>query len=280
MTTLLTTHKCLSIKGLCYFKGPKYKPRGATFFMGTSVIIIPARYGSTRLAGKMLLAETGKPLIQHVYENALRAKRPREVIVATDDERIEQAVLSFGAKCVMTRPDHPSGSDRIAEAARSLDCEVVLNVQGDEPEMDPRLMDEVIEALESDPSSVVSTAAVPIASDEELRSPSVVKVALDGSGHALYFSRAPIPCARDGWPEGKILALKHLGIYAYRRDFLLRYTRMSPTPLEMLEKLEQLRILENGLRIRVIVTRHEGRGVDTLEDYRRFVEKMKIEGNR
>jgi 3-deoxy-manno-octulosonate cytidylyltransferase (CMP-KDO synthetase) len=253
---------------------------GAAYFVATSVIIIPARYGSTRLAGKMLLAETGKPLIQHVYENAVRAKRPREVIVAADDERIRQAVLSFGGKCVMTRPDHPSGSDRIAEVARSLDCEVVLNVQGDEPEMDPRVMDEVIEALENDPGSVVSTAAVPITSDEELRSPNVVKVALDGAGRALYFSRAPIPYPRDGWPAGKILALKHLGIYAYRREFLLRYTRMSQTPLEKLEKLEQLRILENGLHIRVIVAGHDGRGIDTIEDYRRFVEKIKIEEKR
>jgi len=243
--------------------------------MAIAVTIIPARYASTRLPGKMLLDETGKPLIQHVVENTLKARSVQRVIVATDDERILKAVRSFGGDAVMTRADHASGSDRIAEAVESIDCDIVLNVQGDEPNLEPAVMDEVVSALDRDAEAVVATAAVPITSAEDFRDPNVVKVVLDGTGGALYFSRAPIPHAREGWDGVTTFGHKHFGVYAYRRAFLLQYARMTPTPLEALEKLEQLRILENGGRIRVVVVHSDAHGIDTPRDYRRFVQRMK-----
>jgi len=231
-----------------------------------SVVLIPARYGSTRLQGKMLLCETGKPLIQHVYEAALSARKPERTIVATDDKRILRAVESFGGECVMTDPD------------RGLDAEIIFNLQGDEPRMEGRVIDEVIEALEKDDTAVAATAAVPLAGIEEHEAPSVVKVITDKAGHAIYFSRARIPYDRDRKNISMDLAYKHLGIYAYRRDFLLRYSAMDPTPLEQCEMLEQLRMLENGFAVRVIITESDAHGIDTIEDYREFVETQKNDG--
>jgi len=223
----------------------------------------------------MLLDRTGKPLIQHVYEAAAKAEKPAEIIVATDDERIKSAVESFGGKCVMTRDDHASGSDRIAEAAESIECDIVLNLQGDEPRMEGEVIDRVIEALEKDESSVVSTAAVPFKTSEAVMSPAAVKVVMDTDGHALYFSRAPIPHIRDSNAKQMDVSYLHLGIYGYRKDFLLKFSAMSPTPLEQLEKLEQLRILENGYRINVVLVDSCAHGIDTASEYESFVNQVK-----
>lgn len=237
-------------------------------------VIIPARYASSRLPAKPLLRATGKYLIQHVYERAC-ASRAAEVIVATDDARIVRAVEEFGGRVVMTRADHPSGTDRIAEVAAGLDCEVVVNLQGDEPLIEPATLDLVAELLQRDPAAEMATLAVPITSQEQWRDPACVKVVCDGRGRALYFSRSPIPCVRDGDPDfarRPALFLQHLGLYAYRRDFLLRLAKLPPEPLEECEKLEQLRVLAVGRSIQVGVVEHAGRGVDTPEDYERFVQ--------
>jgi 3-deoxy-manno-octulosonate cytidylyltransferase (CMP-KDO synthetase) len=239
-----------------------------------TAIIIPARYASSRLPAKPLLRETGKYLIQHVYERA-RESRAAEVIVATDDERIFHAVRSFGGRVVMTRADHPSGTDRVAEVAASLDVDFVVNLQGDEPLIEARTLDQLPSLLAGDPDCDVATLAVPITSLEQWRDPNCVKVVCDAQGRALYFSRSPIPHVRDGAPDfaqqGRLF-LQHLGLYAYRRAFLLRLAKLPPAPLELCEKLEQLRVLAAGRRIQVGVVAHASRGVDTPADYERFVQ--------
>lgn len=238
-----------------------------------TAIIIPARFASSRLPGKPLLRETGKYLVQHVYENSCRS-RADTVIVATDDARILAAVESFGGQARMTRPDHPSGTDRSAEVARDLDADVVINLQGDEPQMDPAILDALPALLANDPDAPVATLAAPINSLEQWRDPNCVKLVRDCRGRALYFSRSPIPYVRDGLPDFEkrpAMFLQHLGLYAYRRDFLLRLATLPPEPLELCEKLEQLRVLALGYPIAVGVVCHAGRGVDTPEDYRRFV---------
>ncbi len=239
--------------------------------MGQIVAVIPARFGSTRLPGKPLLANTGRPLIQHVVEAAQRSTRLDRVLVATDDDRIARAVAAFGGEVVMTRVDHPTGTDRVAEVAATLpEAEILVNLQGDEPEIAGTAIDTVIEVLEEDRDCPMSTLATPIHDEATFRDPTCVKVVRAASGRALYFSRAPIPHRRDdGWPEG--LALLHLGIYAYRRDFLLSLASRPPSPLECTEKLEQLRVLEAGLPIAVGLVDEPGIGIDTPEDYRRFV---------
>jgi 3-deoxy-manno-octulosonate cytidylyltransferase (CMP-KDO synthetase) len=240
-----------------------------------TAIIIPARYGSTRLPGKPLLRETGKYLVQHVYERACQARRAGLVVVATDDPRIAAAVASFGGRVALTRRDHPSGTDRVAEVAGRLDAEVVVNLQGDEPLIAPASLDLLVELLEADPEAEMATLAVPLRSAEDWASPNCVKVVADAAGRALYFSRSPIPFVRDGQPDFAARPprfLQHLGLYAYRRDFLLRLAALPPEPLERLEKLEQLRVLARGYAIQVGVVEHAGRGVDTYDDYRRFVE--------
>ncbi|MFQ3593694.1 MAG: 3-deoxy-manno-octulosonate cytidylyltransferase [Gemmataceae bacterium] len=240
----------------------------------SAAIVIPARYGSTRLPAKPLLAETGKPLIQHVYERACQATRAQQVLVATDDVRILEAVEAFGGRGVLTRADHVSGTDRIAEAARHLDAELIVNLQGDEPLIDPASLDHVIGLLQDDPQAVMATLATPLREAEAYRSPNVVKVVCDQNGHALYFSRAPIPFGRDAEPELRScppVVLQHVGLYAYRRAFLFRFAALPPSRLEQIEKLEQLRALEAGVRIRVGLTAQATLGVDTLEDYHRFV---------
>jgi 3-deoxy-manno-octulosonate cytidylyltransferase (CMP-KDO synthetase) len=239
-----------------------------------TAIVIPARYASTRLPGKPLLRSTGKYLIQHVYEQACRARRADTVIVATDDPRIVAAVEAFGGRVALTRRGHPSGTDRVAEVARTLDVEVVINLQGDEPLIDPAVLDLLPELLERDPEAQVATLAAPLAAEDGYRSPNCVKLVRDGRGRALYFSRSPIPCVRDGRPDFAARPtqfLQHLGLYAYRRPFLLELAALPPAPLEELEQLEQLRVLSLGRPIQVGVVAHAGRGVDTFEDYQCFV---------
>ena len=238
-----------------------------------TAIVIPARYASSRLPGKPLLKATGKYLVQHVYENACRS-RADKVVVATDDPRIHEAVRSFGGQAMMTRPDHPSGTDRVAEVARSLDADVIVNLQGDEPELDPAILDLLPTLLAHDQDASMATLGVPITTLEQWRDPNCVKLVRDQQGRALYFSRSPIPFVRDGLPDfarQPPMFLQHLGLYAYRRDFLLHLATLPPTPLEELEKLEQLRVLALGYKIAVGVVEHAGRGVDTPADYERFV---------
>ena len=239
-----------------------------------TAIVIPARYASSRLPAKPLLRETGKYLIQHVYERAYESKADA-VIVATDDRRILDAVESFGGRAVMTRADHPSGTDRVAEVAEQLDAEIIVNVQGDEPMIEPATLDLLPRLLQQDPEAEMATLAVPISSLEQWRDPNCVKVVRDRYGRALYFSRSPIPFVRDGEPnlsKPSSQFLQHLGLYAYRRGFLLGLAKRPLEPLEELEKLEQLRVLALGCRIQVGVVPHAHRGVDTPADYQRFVE--------
>jgi 3-deoxy-manno-octulosonate cytidylyltransferase (CMP-KDO synthetase) len=239
-----------------------------------TAIVIPARYGSTRLPGKPLLKQTGKYLIQHVYEQACRSQRAGTVVVATDDSRIVAAVESFGGRVMLTRRDHASGTDRVAEVARSLDAEIIVNLQGDEPLVDPGSLDLVADLVRHGPESEMATLAVPFRCEAEWRSPACVKVVCDAAGRALYFSRSPIPHVRDGLPDldaRPARFLLHLGLYAYRRRFLLDLAELAPEPLEQLEKLEQLRVLALGGRIRVGVVEQAGLGVDTYDDYQHFL---------
>ena len=240
-----------------------------------TAIVIPARYSSTRLPGKPLLRETGKYLIQHVYERACAVRGVNQVVVATDDGRIAAAVAHFGGRCVMTRRDHPSGTDRVAEVARGLDADLIVNLQGDEPLIDPNSLELLAELMAKNAAAVMATLAVPIRSDDQLRNPNCVKVVCDGTGGALYFSRSPIPFVRDAAPDFAARPprfLQHLGLYAYRRNFLLRLANLPPAPLEQAEKLEQLRVLAHGFRIQVGIVEQPGLGVDTYEDYRHFVD--------
>ena len=239
-----------------------------------TAILIPARYASARLPGKPLLRATGKYLIQHVYERACQARSAGLVIVATDDARIAEAVRAFGGRVEMTRADHPSGTDRVAEVARRLDAEVIVNLQGDEPLVEPSSLDLLPELLGRDPDADVATLAAPITSAEQWRDPACVKVVRDACGRALYFSRSPVPFVRDGQPDfaGRPARfLQHVGIYAYRRDFLFEFAAAPPSALERLEKLEQLRALAMGRTIGVGRIEGATLGVDTYEDYQRFV---------
>jgi 3-deoxy-manno-octulosonate cytidylyltransferase (CMP-KDO synthetase) len=237
-----------------------------------TAIVIPARYASSRLPAKPLLRETGKYLIQHVYEQAC-ASSATLAIVATDDQRIFDAVKSFGGNVAMTRADHPSGTDRVAEVAAQLNADLIVNLQGDEPLIEAETLDLVANLLVKDADAVMATLATPIHSLEQWRDPNCVKVVCDRQGRALYFSRSPIPFVRDGEPDfvgGEFL--QHLGLYAYRREFLLKLATLPPEPIELTEKLEQLRVLALGHRIQVGVVPHAHRGVDTPVDYARFVE--------
>ena len=236
-------------------------------------MVIPARYDSTRLPGKVLLSETGKFLIEHVYEQALKAHLPREVIIATDNDQVLSAAISFGAKAVFTRPDHRTGTERVAEAAAGLDAEVIVNLQGDEPLIAPDVIDALVETLAADPAVQVATAAFRFTDQEKATNPNLVKVVLNDSGDALYFSRSPVPYYRE---KGvKRIYFGHLGIYAYRKKFLEKLVNMDQGKLEVAEKLEQLRVLESGHRIKVILTDYSGTGIDTREDYDRFVQEWK-----
>ena len=242
--------------------------------------IIPARLHSTRLPRKLLLSETGRPLIQYTWEAACRAATLSEVIIAADDSEIVEAVQRFGGRCEMTG-EHPSGTDRIAEVVRRCctQSDLIVNVQGDEPEIDPASIDLLVELMAANPSASMATLCTPITSREQLDDPSCVKVVCGSAGQALYFSRCPIPFCRDRNPD-ELLASDspwrlHLGIYAYRREFLLRLTTLPPSKLERLEKLEQLRVLEAGETIVVGEVAHRSVGIDTPEDYARFVARQK-----
>lgn len=246
---------------------------------GGVLVVIPARIGSTRLPGKPLLRRTGKSLIQHTWEQARRIAAATAVVVATDDERIAAEVRSFGGDAVMTSRDCPTGTDRVAEAARGRTEDLVVNVQGDEPDFDVAGVDDLVEAMRRDPSLPLGTLAVVASEDERDRS-SAVKVVLDLAGDALYFSRSRVPFHRDvghrdvGPDDAQDPpVLRHVGIYAFRREALERFTRLAPTPLERAEKLEQLRALENGWRIRVLVGRRAPAGIDTPDDYEAFVQR-------
>jgi 3-deoxy-manno-octulosonate cytidylyltransferase (CMP-KDO synthetase) len=246
--------------------------------MAKTLIVIPARYASTRLEKKMLLAETGKPLIQHTYEAASRSKRGHRVIVATDHPEIAQTVKQFGGEACMTDPAAQSGTDRIAEVAEHFpDAEFVVNVQGDEPDIDPEAIDLAIEILENDESAVMSTLATPIRSPELLEDPAAVKVVIDQRGNALYFSRSPIPYPRNidlvCFEDPKPTHFLHLGLYVYRREFLLAIPQLNPSLTEKIESLEQLRVLDNGHRIKVGVIPQASGGIDTAEDYEAFVRR-------
>jgi 3-deoxy-manno-octulosonate cytidylyltransferase (CMP-KDO synthetase) len=239
-----------------------------------TAVVIPARYASTRLPGKPLLRETGKYLVQHVYERASQVQGVDQVIVATDDMRIAAAVRGFGGRVEMTRRDHASGGDRVAEVARRLDADCVVNLQGDEPLIEPSAIETLIRLIDETDADM-ATLAAPLQSAEQWRNPNCVKVVCDATGQALYFSRSPIPFVRDGQPDFSARPprfLQHLGIYAYRRRFLLTLADMPPHALEHLEKLEQLRVLAHGRRIQVGVVAQSLPGVDTYDDYLRFVE--------
>ncbi|MBI5409448.1 MAG: 3-deoxy-manno-octulosonate cytidylyltransferase [Nitrospirae bacterium] len=277
--------------------------------MPKAAAIIPARFESTRFPGKPLAALKGKTVIQHVFERASDAKLIDIVIVATDDKRIFNAVNSFGGKAVMTSASHACGTDRIAEAAGKIECDFVINVQGDEPFIKPEMIDEVVELLYNDDNLPISTLAKRTTDINDIFSPNVVKVVMNSEGYAMYFSRAPLPFYRDEWqmqnieyraqstdnPPNPPLAkggeggfafqlstfnfqrptffcYKHIGIYGFRKDALMKFTSMRPGRLEQIEKLEQLRALEAGMRIKVKETRYETFGIDTVEDLRKAEE--------
>jgi len=235
--------------------------------MPKTAAIIPARWGSTRFPGKPLHLLAGKPLVQHVWERTLRAKAVDAVIVATDDMRIAESAFAFGAEVAFTSVNCVSGTDRCAEvAARLKGYSHVINVQGDEPLIDPSLISRLARTLSKEPSLDMVTAAVPFSPDEDPSNPNLVKVVLNRQSNALYFSRSPIPCLRDGGP---FPFRRHLGIYGYQIKFLLRFVRWRVGQLEAAESLEQLRALENGAAVRVLATKHASVGVDTLEDAHR-----------
>ncbi|SDD81368.1 3-deoxy-manno-octulosonate cytidylyltransferase [Sporomusa acidovorans] len=229
--------------------------------------VIPARYSSTRLPGKPLALIAGKPMIERVYERALAAKRPTAVLVATDHELVYQAVRAFGGQAMMTSPGHATGTDRLAEVAEKYtNADIIINVQGDEPLIAPAVIDLLAGAFDHDPGLNMATLMTEM-DKEEYNLPSVVKVVTSLDGYALYFSRSLIPYPRNSkLPGGPLPVYKHIGIYAYRRDFLLQYAAMAPTPLEATESLEQLRALEHGYKIKVLKTDFTSIGVDTPED--------------
>jgi 3-deoxy-manno-octulosonate cytidylyltransferase (CMP-KDO synthetase) len=225
--------------------------------------VIPARFASTRFPGKALAPLAGKPLLQHVFERASLARYLHRLVIATDDDRIERAARSFGASVRRTRADHPSGTDRCAEAASVENADVIVNIQGDEPLIDPGAIDAAVLALLDDPNTAMATLKKRIFDRNELENPNVVKVVTALDGGAIYFSRHPIPFPRDGEP---VECFKHIGLYVYRRELLMAYPDLPVGPLEKAEKLEQLRALENGFRIRVAETDYESIGVDTPSD--------------
>ena len=237
--------------------------------------IIPARYASSRFEGKALADILGKPMVQHVYERASRAKTLHEVIVATDDRRIYDAVAGFGGKVVMTSPDCPTGTERVVAVAETLDCDVVANIQGDEPLLEPAVIDQMIQPFLDNSAVQISTLKQRVEDETDYRDPNVVKVVTDLEGFALYFSRASIPGnLSNHWIQTNP-SYRHVGLYAYRRDRLLEFTKWDRTPYENSEGLEQLRFLEHGVRIRVVETEHTLIGVDVPADLERVLEILK-----
>jgi 3-deoxy-manno-octulosonate cytidylyltransferase (CMP-KDO synthetase) len=246
-----------------------------------ATVVIPARFGSTRFPGKIVARDTGKPLVQHVVERAKKARRVAEVIVATDDERIVEALRPFGTRCVMTSPLHTSGTDRVAEVARQLplEADILINVQGDEPEIEAATIDGLVIRLQEHAEDDMATAATPFPAGADFNDPNLVKVVMDIDGRAIYFSRCPIPFRRDSVNEATAGPQPpyylHQGIYAYRRPFLMQFSGWPPTPLEQSEKLEQLRVLEHGGKIYVLKTARIVHGIDTPQQYAAFVERHK-----
>jgi len=240
--------------------------------------IIPSRYASTRLPAKPLMEICGKSMIQRVYEQAKQSRLLTNIVVATDDARIEEEVLSFGGSVQMTPIDIQSGSDRIAFVTKNMRADIVVNIQGDEPLIDPKMIDQTIQLLLDDKNAVVGTAVKRTTSHQDVFNANIVKVVLDKNNYALYFSRSPIPCIRDAkkdeeWFDGTIF-YKHFGIYVYRADFLQQYTTFKQSALESAEKLEQLRILENGYKIKCAITDYESLPVDTPEDLQKVIEYL------
>jgi 3-deoxy-manno-octulosonate cytidylyltransferase (CMP-KDO synthetase) len=246
----------------------------ASRFSSSAVAVIPARYESSRFPGKALADLCGKPMIVRVYERVRHARGLDAVIVATDDERIADAVTRHGGDVRMTRADHRTGTDRIAEVARHLSCDIVVNVQGDEPLIDPVTIEDVIRPLVDDPSLPMATVRRETSDSADYLNPNVVKVVIDLRGDALYFSRAAIPGRGADGSGPRPPCYAHLGLYAYRRDFLLTFAALPQTPLERIESLEQLRALEHGFRIRTVSTLNDTVGVDTPEDLERARERL------
>ncbi len=243
-----------------------------------AICVIPARYASTRLPGKPLRDIYGKPMISRVYERASASRAVSEVIVATDDERIFKAVEKNSGKAIMTRADHKTGTDRLAEVAEKFpDVDLIVNVQGDEPLIEGKLIDALVAEFVNDETLQMATVATELTDEAEMNNPNNVKVTFDNYNDALYFSRSLIPYPRN---SGKAKVYKHIGIYAYRRNFLLEYAKMESTPLEQAESLEQLRALENGYKIRVIVSDCQFVGVDTEEDLKRVNEIYREAGGK
>ena len=238
-----------------------------------AIAVIPARYASTRLPGKPLVALAGKPMIQHVWERVRRAEKLSGVVVATDDERIVRAVQEFGGDAVMTRADHRSGTERVAEVAARGDAAIYVNVQGDEPLIEPAAVDAAVQVLLDDETAQVGTLAVPIHNPKDVMDPNIVKVVLDFEDNALYFSRAPIPWVRDAKNPVRARHLKHLGLYVFRREALLEFPTFPHGELERVEQLEQLRWMENGYKIRVAEVEFDSVSVDVPEDVAK-VEKL------
>jgi 3-deoxy-manno-octulosonate cytidylyltransferase (CMP-KDO synthetase) len=247
------------------------------------VAVIPARFGSTRFAGKVLAKDTGKFLIQHTYEQACLAKLPEKVIIAADDQKVAAAADSFGAECILTSPEHKSGTDRIAEAVTNMDVEIVVNLQADEPEIDPdnidylaRLLIETQNPKLKTQNCQMATLAADFQNAQQVADPNIVKVITGCNGKAIYFSRAPIPYDREKAGIGGVQQyLRHLGIYAYCKEFLLKITALPQTPLEKIEKLEQLRAIENGFDILVGKVEHTCDGIDTPQQYAEFVARYR-----
>lgn len=244
--------------------------------------IIPARFASTRFPGKALAMIYGKPMIQHVYERTMLSRLVSDVIVATDDERIASVVRTFGGNVTLTSSEHETGTDRLAEVAAKLEPGIIVNVQGDEPLIDSATIDAAIKPLIADATLQMSTLKVRIVTLESYLSPNVVKVVTDCEGNALYFSRSPIPLCRDcgetlsdaDLASGRLISYKHVGLYVYRSDYLKVFTLLPPSPLEQFEKLEQLRALENGCRIRVVETAHDSIGVDVPADLEKVLKLL------
>jgi len=258
-----------------------------------TIIVIPARLASSRLPRKLLLNETGKSVLQHTFEQASLSKLTDRVVVACDHAEIEAEVKRFGGEVIMTRPDHVCGTDRVAEAAGHYDANLIVNVQGDEPEIEPAAIDLLIELLQNNPDVPVGTLAAPIRSREDLNNPACVKIVFDAADRALYFSRSPIPHPRN-WDEGlldgssefltggdlgdnslKAAFWQHIGLYGYRRDFLMNISSLPTTAIERIESLEQLRFLHAGHTILVGKVEHSAAGIDTPEDYAAFVSRQK-----
>jgi 3-deoxy-manno-octulosonate cytidylyltransferase (CMP-KDO synthetase) len=242
----------------------------------STLIVIPARYQSSRFPGKPLVLLNGISLVERVYQLSSRVGKDIRVVIATDDARIERHVREFGGDIMMTRKNHPSGTDRVAEVARKFNCKTVINVQGDEPLLNPKVIRKLVDVMQQHPTLEMATLCHSISDEKDYLDPNVVKVVKDQNGNALYFSRSPIPFVRDQHRTSNFehrTFFRHIGIYAYRRDFLLKYVRWPQSNLEKLEKLEQLRALERGIQIRVLETNYHAIGVDVVADVKK-VEKL------